>query len=163
MQDCYYLSFRLKHSPVPLVGGGCLSLPCRMILLLNCYSHGGRPIRVATKAVGPSGGNVVLGLPPLMSVGDAVMVGTDWMEPMQTAVGTHVMHLLHLGLPAHAIAAVACAGTAVGVQVLVVGHLCGHGGNGGIELLDLALHRHQFFLPLHVDGIVCHIGCASTR
>ncbi len=133
-----------------------------MILLLDCHSLGRRPICVATKAVGPSGGNVVLGLPPLISAGDAVVVGAGLMEPMQTAVGAHVTNLLHLGLPAHAIAAAACTGAAVGVQVLVVGHLCGHGGNGGSELLDLALHCRQFFLCLRVDGIVCRAGCASA-
>ncbi len=111
-----------------------------MILLLDRHSLGGQPISVSTKAVGPSGGNVVLRLPPLISAGDAVGAGANWMEPMQTAVDAHVTDLLHLGLSAHAIAAVACAGAAVGVQILVVGHLCGHGGNGGSEILDLALH-----------------------
>jgi hypothetical protein len=115
-----------------------------MILLLDCHLLGRRPIRVATEADGPSGSNVVLKLPPLISAGDAVVVGADWMEPMRTAVGTHFTDLLHLGLPAHAIAVAACAGTAVGVQVLVVDHLCGHGGDGGSELLDLALHCCQF-------------------
>jgi hypothetical protein len=76
------------------------------------------------------------------------------MEPMQTAVGAHVRDLLHLGLPAHVIAAAACADAAVGVLVLFVGHLCGHGGNGGSELLDLAFH--------HIDGIVCCVGCAGA-
>jgi hypothetical protein len=134
-----------------------------MILLLDCHLLGGQPKCVATKAVGSSGGNVVLELPPLISAGDAVMVGADWMEPMQTAVGAHVTDLLHLGLPAHAIAAAASAGAAVEIPVLVVGHLCGHGGDGGSELFDLALHRCQFFLCLHVDSIVCCIGCASAR
>jgi hypothetical protein len=131
-------------------------------LFLDCHLLGRQPIRVATKAVGPIGGNVVLGLPLFISAGDAVVVGADWMEPMRTAVGAHVTDLLHLGLPAHAIVAVACAGAAVGVLVLFVGHLCGHGGDGGSELLDLAFHRHQFFLCLHVDGVVCRVGCASA-
>jgi hypothetical protein len=134
-----------------------------MILLLNCHLLGRWPKRVATEVVGPSGGNVVLGLHPLISAGDAVVVGTNWMEPMRTALGAHVTDLLHLGLPAHAIAAAACAGAIVGVPVLVVGHLCGHGGDGGSELHDLALHCHQFFLRLHLDGVVCHVGCASAR
>jgi hypothetical protein len=133
-----------------------------MILLLDCHLLGRQPIHVATKAVGPSGGNVVLGLPPLISAGDAVVVGANWMEPMRTVVGAHVMDLLHLGLPAHAIAAAACAGAAVGVQVLVVGHLHGHGSDGGSELLDLALHHCQFFLCLHVDGVVFCVGCTSA-
>jgi hypothetical protein len=133
-----------------------------MILLLNCHLLGGRPKRAATKAVGPSGGNVVLGLPLLISAGDAVMVGTDWMEPMQTEVGAHVTDLLHLGLPAHAIAAATSTGAAVGIPVLVVGHLHSHDSNGGSELLDLALHHCQFFLCLQVDGFVCHVGCASA-
>ncbi len=134
-----------------------------MILLLDCHSLGGRPKCVATKAVDPSGGNVVLGLPPLISAGDTVMVGTNWMEPMQTAVGTHVTDLLHLGLPAHAIAAAPSAGIAVGILVLIVGHLCGHDSDGGSELFDLALHRRQFFLCLHVDGVICRVGCTSAR
>jgi hypothetical protein len=92
-------------------------------LLLDCHSLGRQPIRVATKVVGPSGGDVVIGLPPLISAGDAVVVGANWMEPMRTAVGAHVADLLHLGLPAHAIAAAACAGATVGVLVLFVGHL----------------------------------------
>jgi hypothetical protein len=53
-----------------------------MILLLDCHLLGGWPIRVATEAVDPSGGNVVLGFPPLISAGDAVVVGTNWMESM---------------------------------------------------------------------------------
>jgi hypothetical protein len=116
-----------------------------MILLLDCHLLGGRPIRVATEAVGPSGSNVVLGLPPLISAGDAVVVDANWMEPMQTAVGAHVTDLLHLGSSAHAITAAACAGTTVGVQILVGSHLRGHDSNGGGEILDLALHRRQFF------------------
>ncbi len=134
-----------------------------MILLLDCHLLGGRPKRVITKVVGPSGGNVVFGLPPLISAGDHVVVGANWMEPMETAVCAHVTDLLHLGLPAHAIATAASAGTAVGIPVLVVGHLCGHGGDGGSELLDLALHHCQFFLCLHIDGIVCRVGCASAH
>ncbi len=131
-------------------------------MLLDCHLLGGRPICVATEAVGPSGGNVVLGLPPLISAGNAVVVGADWMEPMQTALGAHVTDLLHLGLPAHAIAAATCAGAAVGVPVPIVGHLCCHGGDGGSELLDLSLHCCQFFLCLHIDGVVCRVGCASA-
>jgi hypothetical protein len=91
-----------------------------MILLLDCHLLGGWPICVATKAVGPSGGNVVLGLPPLISAGDAVVVGANWMEPMQTAVGAHVADLHHLGLPAHAIAGAASAGTALGSWFLLL-------------------------------------------
>ncbi len=51
-------------------------------MLLDCHLLGGWPIRVATEAVDPSGGNVVLGFPPLISAGDAVVVGTNWMESM---------------------------------------------------------------------------------
>jgi hypothetical protein len=134
-----------------------------MILLLDCHSLGGRQKCVTTEAVGPSGGNVVLGLPPLISAGDAVVVGANWMEPMQTAVGAHVTDLLHLGLPAHAIASAASDGAAVEIPVLVVGHFCGQGSDGDSELLDLTLHRCQFFLRLHIDGVVCCVGCAIAR
>jgi hypothetical protein len=99
MQHHYYLSFCSKHSLVPVSWWG-LTFPFMWdYLLLNCHSLGGRPIRVATEAVGASGSNVVLGIPPLISAGDAVVVGANWMDPMQTAVGAHVMDLLHLGLP----------------------------------------------------------------
>ena len=60
------------------------------------------PICIAAETIVPSGSAVVLGLLP-GAVG-AVVVGADWMEPMQTAVGAHVTDLLHVGLPAHAIA-----------------------------------------------------------
>jgi hypothetical protein len=133
-----------------------------MLLLLDCHLLGGWPKHVATKAVGPSGSNVVLRLPPLISAGGTVMVGTDWMEPMQTAVGAHVPNFFNSGLPAYAIAAAASVGATVGIPVLIVGQLCGHGSNGSSELLNLALHRCQFFLCLHIDGVVCRIGCASA-
>jgi hypothetical protein len=109
-----------------------------MILLLDCHSLGVQPKRVAAEAVSPSGGNVVLGLLPA-AVG-AVVVGANWMEPMGTAVGVHVPDFCHLGSPAHAIAAAPSFGATVGIPVLIVGHLCGHGGDGGSELLDLGLH-----------------------
>jgi hypothetical protein len=133
-----------------------------MVLLLDCHSLGGWPKHVTTKAIGNSGGNVVLGHPPLISAGGNIVDGANWMEFVQTAVGAHVPDLLHLGLPAHVIAAAAFVGATVGIPALIVGHLCGHGGNGGSELLDLALHCCQFFLRLHVDGVVCRVGCDSA-
>ncbi len=130
-------------------------------MLLDCHLPGVRPKRVATKAVGSSGGAVVLGLLP-GAVG-AVVVGANWMETMLTKVGAHVLDFCHLGLPTQVIAAATSVGTTVGIPVLIVGPLCSHGGDGGCELLDLGLHCCQFFLRLYVASIVRCTGCTCAR
>ena len=85
-------------------------------MLLDCHLLGRRPIRVATKVVGPSGGNVVLGLPPLISAGDPVMVGTDWKKTMGVAICSHVAEFLHLGASALVIT---CGSPGIWVTVFV--------------------------------------------
>ncbi len=57
------------------------------------------------------------------------------MEPMQMAVGTHVPEPCHLGLRCHALSAAVSVAANVGIAVLIVAHLCGHGSDGGSEFL----------------------------
>ncbi len=162
MQHHYYLSFCSMRSLVPVSWWG-LTFPSMWDdLVARLPLNWWWPIHVAAKAVGPSpsGGNVVLGLCP--AVGGAVVVGANWMEPVRTAVGAHVPDFLHLGLPALASAAATSIGAAVGILGLIVGHLQGHGGNGGSELLDLGLYCCRFFLCLHIDGVVGCVGCTRT-
>ncbi len=128
-----------------------------MLMLLNCHSLGTRPTHVTAKAVCPGGTAVVLILFPV--AGGAVLVGAFWMKPMQMAVGAHVPEFCHLGPPGHALSAAVSVGATVGIAVLIVAYLCGHGSNGGSELLDFSLHCHQLFLYLLIAGFAGCVGC----
>jgi hypothetical protein len=132
-----------------------------MLVLLNRHLLGTSPTHVAAKAVCPGGSGVV----PIffLVAGGAVMVGAYWMEPVQMAVDAHVPEFCHLGPPCHALSAAVSVGAILGIAVLIVAHLCGHGGNGGSELLDFSLHCCQFFLHLRIVGCVHRIGCTCAH
>ena len=120
------------------VGGGLLSFPQWVLLLLHCNALGVGPKHVASESVAPCGFDLVLGF--FIGAGCAVVVEPDWMKTMQAAISTHVLEFCHLGAPA-ATSAV----TAVGIDVLIV-ELGGHAGDGGGEFLNLRLHCCQLFV-----------------
>jgi hypothetical protein len=128
-----------------------------MQALLNHHSLGTWPTHVAAEAVCPGGSAVVPILFPV--AGGTVVVGAYWMEPVRMAVGAHVPESCHLGPPCHALSAAVSVGANVGIAVLIFAHLCGHGGDGGSELLDFSLHCCQFFPHLCIVGCVCRVGC----
>ncbi len=130
-------------------------------MLLDCHLLGTWPTHVAAKAVCPGGSAVVPIIFPV--AGGAVVVGAYWMEPVQMAVGAHVLESCHLGPPCHMLSATISVGANVGIAVLIVAHLRGHDGDGGSELLDFSLHCCQFFFHLRIVGCVRCIGCTRAR
>ncbi len=131
-----------------------------MLVLLDCHPLGTWPTHVATKAVCPGGSTVVPILFPV--AGGSVVVAAYWMESVRMAVGAHVPESRHLGPPSHVLSAAVSVGANVGIVVLIVAHLCGHGSNGGSKLLDFSLHCYQFFLRLCNVGCVHRIGCTRA-
>ncbi len=104
--------------------------------MFDCYPIGCGPIHVPPQSVGPGGFYLVLGLLPV--AGGAVVVESNWMKTVQTAVGFHILECLPLRVPAVLLAATVI--FFIGIDVLAI-ELAGHEGDGGGELFDLCLQR----------------------
>jgi hypothetical protein len=104
--------------------------------LIDHYPLGCRPIHVTPQSVGPGGFHLVLGFLPV--AGGAVMVESDWMKTVQTAVGSRILEFLHLRAPAVLLAAAVI--FFIGIDVLAIEH-AGQEGDGGAEFFDLCLHQ----------------------
>jgi hypothetical protein len=131
-----------------------------VVLLLDCCALSGGPVHVTIKSVPPCAHSVVVGLLPL-AVG-AVMLQSDWMEPLGLAVGAHVPEFLHLGVLACTVSTTfASTSACIWIFILIV-ELGSNECDGGRMLLDLGLHRHQFILCVDVDGFIGCIGCTHA-
>ena len=139
------------------VGGGLLSFPRWVLLLLHCDALGVGPKHVAPKYVAKCSFALVFGL--FVDAGHAVMFDSNWMKTMRAAVSSHVPEFVHLGAPG---LLAATAENAVGIDVHTI-ELGGHASNGGGEFLDLRLHHCQFVCCLNVGRCVgCVVGGACT-
>ena len=105
-------------------------------MLFDRYLIGCGPIHVTPQSVGPGGFHLVLGLLPV--AGGAVVVESDWMKTVQTAVGSHIPECLPLRAPAVLLAAAVL--FFIGIDVLAI-ELAGHKGYDGGEFFDLCLHQ----------------------
>ncbi len=72
-------------------------------MLFDRYLIGCGPIHVTPQSVGPGGFRLVLGLLPV--AGGVVVVESDWIKTVQTAVGSHIPECLPLRAPAVLLAA----------------------------------------------------------
>jgi len=78
------------------VGGGLLSFPRWVVLLLHCDALGVGPIHVVLESVAPCSFTLVLGL--FLDAGHAVVFDSNWMKTMQAAVSSHVPEFFSFGV-----------------------------------------------------------------
>jgi hypothetical protein len=110
-------------------------------LLFDRYLVGCGPIHVTPQSVGPGGFRLGLGLLPV--AGGAVVVESNWMKTMQTAVGSHIPECLSLRAPVVLLAAAML--FFIGIDVLAI-ELAGHEGYDGGEFLISASIKVSFSL-----------------
>ncbi len=105
-------------------------------MLFGRYPPGCGPIHVTPQSVETGGFCLVLGFLPV--AGSAVVVESNWIKTVQTAVGSHIPECLHLSVPTVLLAFAVI--FFIGIDVLAI-ELAGHESNGGGEFFDLCLHQ----------------------
>ncbi len=124
--------------------------------MFNRYPIGCGPIHVTPQSVGPGGFRLVLGLLPV--AGGSVVVKSDWMKTVRTAVGSHIPAFLHLRVPAvlHAATVIFF----IGIDVLTI-ELAGHEGDGGGEFLISASIEVSFSLVWMLAAVLVALAAPA--
>ncbi len=147
------------------VGGGSLSFPLCVGLLLNSDTLRDGPVHVTLHSVGPSSAALVA----VQFVGAclAVVIVANWVEAVGVAIGAHVAKRLHLGFATCSTTVATVLATGVWVDIFAVLFraallrrvFCNGVGQG------LDLRRHCFELGVRCLGVgyMVTVGCRCAH